>query len=127
MKTETHTTVADWVLIGSLLFLAAMLFFLLPGWVLSGGSTVEVYSGEKFMGRYPLHEDRKVDVQGPLGVTEVEIRDGRACVVSSPCPHKVCVHMGEIGSEGGLIACVPNKVVIKVGRGHPEGLDAVSR
>lgn len=127
MKTETHTTVADWVLIGSLLFLAAILFFLLPGWVLSGGTAVEIYSGEKLMGRYSLHQERKVGVPGPLGVTEVEIRGGRARVTSSPCPHKVCVHMGEIGSEGGLIACVPNKVVVQVGRGRPEGLDAVSR
>jgi hypothetical protein len=127
MKTETHTTVADWVLIGSVLLCAAILFFLLPGWVLSSGTAVEIYSGEKFMGRYPLQEDRKISVTGPLGVTEVEIRDGRARVVSSPCPHKTCVRMGEIGSAGGLIACVPNKVVIKIGRGEPDGLDAVSR
>jgi hypothetical protein len=127
MKTETHTTVADWVLIGLLLFFAAILFFLLPGWVLSGGTTVEIRSGEKFMGRYSLHQDRRVSVPGPLGATEVEIRDGRARVTSSPCPHKTCVRMGEIGSKGGLIACVPNKVVVKVGRGEPEDLDAVSR
>jgi hypothetical protein len=37
------------------------------------------------------------------------------------------MHMGDFGSEGGLLACVPNKVVVKVGKERSDGLDAVTK
>ena len=42
MKATAYMTVADRVLMVSLVVLAAVLFFLLPGWVLSRGTGVEI-------------------------------------------------------------------------------------
>jgi hypothetical protein len=122
-----NMTLADVLLVATLLVVAAILPFLLPGWVLSEGTTLEIESGEKIVGRYGLDEDRTISVQGPLGGTVVKIERGRARIVSSPCPHKICQRMGEIGKSGGVIACVPNEVVIRIGEGRTDGLDAVSR
>lgn len=63
---------------------------------------------------YPLDEVRSLSVSGPLGTTEVEIREGHAAVVSSDCPGQICVHQGEIHRPGELIACLPNQVLIVI-------------
>jgi hypothetical protein len=127
MKTRINMTAADGLLVAFVLVLAAVLFVLMPHWVLSGGTDVEVRSGDHIRGRYSLNEDRLVEVQGPLGTTVLRIHGGRAKVESSPCPDKLCIRMGEVGREGGVIACVPNQVVISVGQGRSGDLDAVSR
>ena len=127
MKAKAYITLADWVLAVAILTLAASLFFMIPRWVLSGGTEVEVYSSNKILGRYPLYQDRTVEIAGPLGKTIVRIKDGRARIESSPCPNKICIHMGEFGTEGGILVCVPNEVVVRVGSERAKGLDAVSR
>jgi hypothetical protein len=127
MKAKAYITLADWALVVTILTLAASLFFMIPHWVRSGGTEVEVYASNKIVGRYPLHQDRTIEVPGPLGKTIVLIRDGKARIISSPCPNKICMHMGEFGTEGGTLVCVPNKVVVRVGIERAKGLDAVSR
>jgi hypothetical protein len=69
-------------------------------------------SGTQYV--YPLSEERRVPVQGPLGVTVVVIRGGKAAVEDSPCPDKLCVHMAAISMPGQWIACLPNKVFVRV-------------
>lgn len=127
MPARFHMTVADIVLAVSLVVLAAASFFLVPRWVLSHATEVEVRAGDKLAGRYSLSQDRTIDVAGPLGLTKVEIKGGRVAIKKSPCPHGVCVHMGTFGSEGGFLACVPNEVVVRVGKERPDGLDAVTK
>lgn len=120
-------TPGDAALIALFLVLAALLGVLLPGRLMPGGSDVVIRSDDRVVGRYSLDEDRLVEVSGPMGTTTVRVEQGRARVVSSPCPNKFCVHAGAVGREGGLIVCVPNRVIVTVGKGTPEGVDAVSR
>jgi hypothetical protein len=122
-----YMTVADKALVVAMVVLAAALFVLLPGWLMSEGREVCIRSGGRLVGRYPLDRDRTVEITGPLGTTVIRIEGGRAKVIASPCPHKLCIRMGDIGQEGGIIACVPNEVVISVGGGTRSDLDAVSR
>ncbi len=122
-----NMTVPDLVLIGALSMLAAVLFYLIPGWVLSHGTSVEIRVGEEVAGRYPLDEERTLEVKGPLGISLVKIENGRAGIVSSPCPNKLCIQMGDVGKEGGVAVCVPNKVILTVGGHRDLDLDAVSK
>ena len=41
------------------------------------------------------------------------IKDGVAWVSKSSCPRKICIKTGKINQPGQVIACVPNKVLIK--------------
>lgn len=127
MKIRFFTTLADRVLMVSLVVLAAAMFFLVPRWVFSGGSEVEIRLRDKVIGRYSLDRETRVEAPGRLGTTVVRIRGGHARIESAPCPHKLCVRMGEVGREGGIIVCIPNEVVVRVGKGRLDGLDAVSR
>ena len=122
-----YMTVGDKALLAAVVFIAAALFVVFPRWVLSGGLDVEVVSEDRLVGRYPLAEDRLIEVPGRLGVTTVRIKGGRACIESSPCPHKTCTHMGEVGPDGGLVVCIPNEVVVRTAKPRDNGIDAVTR
>jgi hypothetical protein len=67
-----------------------------------------------------------VDVKGPIGDTVVVIRDGKAFVEDSPCPDKLCVHMPAISQAGQWIACLPNKVFVRVRGTSEQGIDQLS-
>ncbi len=47
-------------------------------------------------------------VQGVLGITTFEIKDGRTRIIDSPCPNKICVHQG----WDSPLVCLPNNVII---------------
>lgn len=75
----------------------------------------------------PRSESGFREVSGPLGLTRIEIREGRVRVVSSPCPLKICQRAGWIDSAGEIIVCLPNEVVVRL-PGRADGdLDALSR
>ena len=61
-----------------------------------------------------LSEPQRVKIKGPLGESIIEIRDGSARMLDSPCPLKICMHQGEIRAPGGTIICVPNRVMIRI-------------
>jgi hypothetical protein len=120
-------TAGDATVLGLVVAAALVLFLVLPGRVLSGGTLVEIRSADRLVGRFALDRDRVVEVPGPLGISLVQIKQGRARIVSSPCPKGICKHMADIGSEGGMIACVPNEVVVQVSSEREDGLDGVTR
>jgi hypothetical protein len=78
----------------------------------------------------PLGADRHLDVTGPLGVTVVELGPDGAEVRSSPCPLQICVRSGPISRPGRVVACLPNRVAIRLLAAEStraEGVDAVGR
>ena len=79
----------------------------------------------KRVSRFPLRMDHVAHVQGPLGTTEVEIKNGRARIVRSPCKLKVYIKSGYIQYADRLSACLPNKVVVRIEGDAQRGLDGV--
>lgn len=74
---------------------------------------------------YPIDTDRKLAVAGPLGITTVVISGKTVRVVDSPCKNKVCIAMGAISAPGQWVACLPNKVFVRVeGTRAERGVDA---
>ncbi len=80
--------------------------------------------GERWI--YPLDQDLIERIPGPLGDTTIVIRGGRALVESSPCPDKLCVLAGEIQRPGQWIACLPNRVMVRIGGSSDQRVDDVS-
>jgi hypothetical protein len=72
-------------------------------------------------------DDGVRQVEGPLGLTEIEIRNGQVRVLSSSCPLKLCQRAGWIGAAGEMIVCLPNEVVVRLSGRPPRGIDALSR
>ncbi len=98
-----------------------VLSFLLP-LTQKAGARVVVSSDNRIIFVAPLDKEQRVELDGPLGITVLQIKDGGARIVSSPCPQKVCIHMGEARHAGDLLACVPNQLVISV-EGNEKGED----
>ncbi len=73
---------------------------------------------------YPLDTGREIDVDGPLGPTHVEIRDGQVRVVASPCREKICIAGGWISRSGEWVACLPNRVFLRIEGGEESAVDA---
>jgi hypothetical protein len=66
---------------------------------------------------YPLSIDRRIAIAGPLGETHVEIRSKSVHIEDSPCPNKTCIAAGSISAPGQWLACLPNRVFVRVDGG----------
>ena len=56
-----------------------------------------------------------------VSTTEIEIRDGRARVISSPCRNGICMEAG----WSGTLCCLPNKIIATT-TADEGALDAIS-
>lgn len=68
-------------------------------------------NGEDF-GCYSLNKDQII----VIGETNVcEITNGEARMIEATCPDHLCMKQPSITKQGGMIVCLPNKIVIKGG------------
>lgn len=82
------------------------------GYSNEGGELVIETADEQWV--YPLDDDWTVEITGPLGITVIRIADDKAWVVSSPCRDKICTASAPISSTGQWIACMPNRVFLRI-------------
>lgn len=72
-----------------------------------------------------LTADQVSSIQGVLGVSKLEIKQGQIRFIDSPCKGKVCIKQGWIKSNGELAACLPNKVAIQLA-GQQQHYDSIN-
>lgn len=72
-----------------------------------------------------LSRDKTLHVHGPMGDSVIEIQQGRARFVSSPCRGQVCVHAGWLQVAGEIAACLPNRISLTLHGQHPR-FDAIN-
>jgi hypothetical protein len=117
--------VGDAVVLG--LLCALVVGVSLPRTAGGNPSRAEVLVSGRRAAALDLSHDSVHDVLGTIGVTRVEVRDGRVRVLSSPCPQQICRHGGWIGEPGTLLVCLPNEIVVRVPGETGDGTAAVSR
>ncbi len=125
-----HVTRADKILIGCLFILAVGSYPLIHSIMTSGeGELVRIEADGRQFATVSLHDEQTLLVPGPLGNTEVVIREHEVFVHDSPCRAKICVKMGHVSQAGQMIVCVPNKVSVRVlgKKGQELPYDAISR
>jgi len=110
------------------LLISAAAVALSSAWAYARGGRLEaVATGESGEWVYPLSEDRRFEVPGPLGATTVLIEDGAARILDSPCPNKTCMASRPIRTAGQWMACLPNRVFVRVeGADDEGGVDAAA-
>lgn len=116
-------TLGDKTLIVVFLFLNVFLFMKMGFGTTGDWVVIEV--DQKEVSRYLLSEDRVISVKGRLGVTEVKVEKGKAHIRHSPCTNKICIKSGDIQYADRLIACIPNRVVVRVVGKNQRGVDAI--
>lgn len=96
------------LLVVVVLLVALTIYFALK----TDAGEADVYVEGNLVYRLDLDNDATVDVLD--GKVQIKIQDGKAFVAKSDCKNQLCVHAQPIGKEGGVIVCLPNKVVVKV-------------
>ena len=88
-------------------------------------SFVEIYVDGVLAFQLDLSKDTTLDLNTTSYKIDliVTVKSGKAYVTHSDCPDKLCVESSGVSSVGGLIVCLPNKVVVKV---TPKEVDAIS-
>jgi hypothetical protein len=71
-----------------------------------------------------LSRNRRIDVQGPLGITTVVVDKHRVRVASDPGIHQYCVRQGWL-ERAEIAICAPNEVSVQV-QGGKESYDSLS-
>jgi len=90
---------------------------------------VEIYHAQTLLATYPLPQPGEADhslvVQGELGESVVLLNQDGVQMVSSACSSQHCVLSGAHHHAGGMIACVPNRILIAVRGRSASGFDAI--
>ena len=79
-----------------------------------------VRAGGRVVAEVDLTRERLIEVPGPLGVSVIEIRPGRARVASDPGPRQYCVRQGWLSRSGAVAICAPNQVSLSLAGGQAE-------
>jgi hypothetical protein len=65
-----------------------------------------------------LEQAKQLNIHGELGDSVLNIEDGKIRFAQSPCKGKVCIHRGWLQYSGEVMACLPNKVIVKLDGGQ---------
>jgi hypothetical protein len=86
----------------------------LYAWGGNRGDTVIIRAAGKVVETASLTQTRVVSVNGPLGLTRIEIEPGRARIARDPSPRQLCVKQGWLSQSGQAALCLPNQVSLEI-------------
>ncbi len=80
-------------------------------------SSLKVYVqiGDEVVYEAPLSGDVVYRAEVNDGYNVIKIQGGKVCVSEADCPNKVCVNTGYIDKKGDVIACIPHKLIVRIG------------
>ncbi len=98
-----------------LLAILALPFVYLHYWQpATAGTTVRIMRDETLVRELALNKDQEIAIDGLLGNSRLQIKDGKIRFIDSPCSSKVCVHKGWLSHSGDFNACLPNRISIEI-------------
>ena len=98
----------DWLVILGSAALVAIAYPLL--WKGGRAESAVVRRDGQVVAELPLTIHKRIEVDGAMGKTIIEIEPGRARVVSDPGPRQYCVKQGWLHRPNAIAICAPNHV-----------------
>ena len=74
--------------------------------------------------QYPLNQNRRLELDGRIGKSILEIRPGKARFIHSACRNQFCVLHGWLSTPGDTTACLPNRISITLKSNTVNGTEA---
>jgi hypothetical protein len=102
----------DFFTLGVVVIMLAWLCIVL--WQQNAGSTLIVRSKGAVVSELSLARNRTLSIDGPLGITTIEVQNQRARITSDPSPRQYCVRQGWLERAGEIALCLPNQVSIEI-------------
>ncbi len=78
------------------------------------GEYVSIIVGSEQVELLSLQQPQKIEIQGSLGLSLLEIFNGKVRFIDSACQGKQCVHSGWIHQGGEVVSCLPNRISIAI-------------
>jgi hypothetical protein len=91
----------------------------------SYGERVVIRSANQPPQYYSLYENRHITIEGALGKSVIEIKDGQVRFIEAPCQNKLCILSGWLRHDSETAACIPNGVTVSV-VGRDDRFDAIN-
>jgi len=114
----------DWLI---LLLAGLLIIGLIPlAWQQERAARVRVYQDGKLFGEYDLAVARRIETPGPLGITVVEIEEGKVRIAKDPSPRQYCVKAGWLSEAGQTAICLPNRTSIELIGTRPLPYDSLT-
>lgn len=89
-------------------------------WNEGHGNTAIIRAAGQVVKTASLTHAQSITIQGPLGMTRIEIEPGRARIARDPSPRQLCVKQGWLTQTGQAAICLPNQVSLEIrGRTAP--------
>ena len=73
----------------------------------------------------PLNITKRIEVEGALGISVIELRPGQARVAADPGPRQYCVKQGWLTQANAVAICAPNHVTLAL-VGRHSGYDSLN-
>lgn len=132
-STEKKPTKKPWfrradlfLLIGIAVLSAALFAFFFWKDTRINSPMLEITSGGKTIGVYPLDEDREIRIGDESHYNLCRIENGTVRMTEADCPDRSCVRSLAIDRRGGQIICLPHRVVLRIIDGTGGLPDAVA-
>ncbi len=110
-----------------LLSVLAVVFISISVYATQGNALYVHISGATGEWIESLDKDQELQIPGPLGITYVHIENHSVRIEDSPCDNKLCIAMGAIGQANQWVACLPNKVFVRIESGaQKDEIDAAA-
>lgn len=74
---------------------------------------------------YALSQDQVITIDGQIGPSLIEIKQGKARFIHSSCRNQFCVFHGWLIIAGDTTACLPNRISISL-KGVDHNFDAIA-
>ena len=115
------------LLIYLILLSAAAVLFVLWSSADTDALTAYIYVEGELFEIIPLQSSSQIPINTSLGHNVVGLEPDGARMIFADCRSQDCVHMGTITRPGQLIACLPNRVMIRLEGSAREGaFDAIT-
>ena len=87
--------------------------------------TLLVQFADNSPAEYSLNEDKTIQLEGKIGSSLIEIKQGKARFIHSSCRNQLCVFHGWLSVAGDSTACLPNRISISL-KGTISDYDAIA-
>lgn len=102
----------DWLLL--LLGVLAVAWLWTSWWNHPPAGKVRIRAGDHVFATLSLNQQRTLEVPGPLGISRIEIANGKVRVAVDPGRHQYCVKQGWLTQSGQVAMCLPNRVSVEL-------------
>ena len=114
----------DWLILWLALFITLGSFCL---WTVPQQRLrVQIYQEGELYREVDLAATKMIAVKGPLGITEVQVQQGKVRIAKDPSPRQYCVQKGWLDKAGQIAICLPNHIsIFIVGRDQALSYDSL--